>query len=462
VVLPALLVAAVSWASAWQGQRSQFGYSKAPRGAYRMGSSAGPEFAYLQGSFLPPEDCESLAVLAQWHRIQPPVGGVLYGPGLEWLERVWPVAKVPRLPVAIRWGSTSGPQELAALADALRPGGQFQTVLVSLPEDLWRGESAAVLARWFTRTLLAPQIVDYWRRDSRLWPGKPGEFLGRFGGNVDSRLISSWMDPQADAEGRGFLGITRGDGALAMAVACHRAKSEAVVRRIGTGPIRAVRVRFWVNAQREDGAEQTCWEEEVELPAEQTEVVMPCGELDSTGLPLVFRVRVPEAAAGQVAAGWRAPTITHAVEGPADPPSLQETKQPEVPVDPALLAALFPTGWRPAEIVVRGGHLTAEGCELPPGGEVWARVPGALTEYSGSARAAPGHPSARLPAIRVFWCKGGRLQIESQAPLREADRQMEFRAWSAEPGGWFGILVDQEPANAMPVVVRVTKVTPSG
>ncbi|HUL51847.1 MAG TPA: hypothetical protein VLT83_00425 [Opitutaceae bacterium] len=460
LVLPALLVAAISWESAWRGQRSQFGYSSAPRGAYRDGGAVDPDFAYLRGTFLPPEECESLADLARWHRIQPPVGGVLYGPGLEWLERAWPVAKVPRLPLAIRWGATCGPRESAALAAALRPGGELPTVLVSLPEDLWRGESLAVLARSFTRTQLAPQIVLYERGHPKPIPGEPGEVLGKIGGNVDPRLLSAWMAPQADGRGGDFLGVTRGDGALAVTAPCRRATNEAVLRRRGTAEGPAIAIRFWVNAQRADGAERTIWEKFVDLPAGEPGLVVPCGELDAAGLSLVFRVSVPATAAGRVAAGWRGPTITHAVDGPAEPPRLRKATLPEVPVDPAMLAALFPTGWRPDQVVVRGGRLTDAGCELPPGGEIWTRVPGVLTEYSGLAGETSGRSGAPTPAVRVVWYKGGRLQFESQGVLRESDHRMEFRAWSAEPDGWFGILADADPATAAPVVVRVTRVVP--
>ena len=53
LVLPVVIVGGIAWLSAWQGQRSQFGHSSAPRADYVTGEQAGPDFAYLRGTRLP-------------------------------------------------------------------------------------------------------------------------------------------------------------------------------------------------------------------------------------------------------------------------------------------------------------------------------------------------------------------------------------------------------------------------
>src|SRR5258708_24174108 len=64
LTLPALVLGVSAWWSAWQGQRSQFGYSNALRQDYRPAESAGPAFARLAGLPLPPDIMMSLEALA--------------------------------------------------------------------------------------------------------------------------------------------------------------------------------------------------------------------------------------------------------------------------------------------------------------------------------------------------------------------------------------------------------------
>lgn len=59
--------------------------------------------------------------------------------------------------------------------------------------------------------------------------------------------------------------------------------------------------------------------------------------------------------------------------------------------------------------------------------------------------------------VRVLWYKGGRLQIMQQGFI-PADRPFDFHVWTAEPGGWIGVMV--EPGEgASPVLMQVTQST---
>ncbi|MEJ1971483.1 MAG: hypothetical protein WDM96_02910 [Lacunisphaera sp.] len=62
----------------------------------------------------------------------------------------------------------------------------------------------------------------------------------------------------------------------------------------------------------------------------------------------------------------------------------------------------------------------------------------------------PGEPVQ----AQVIWYKGGRLQILQHGWV-VAGQPFVFHAWTADPGGWVGLLVDG-PGNAAPVQVQVT------
>ena len=59
-----------------------------------------------------------------------------------------------------------------------------------------------------------------------------------------------------------------------------------------------------------------------------------------------------------------------------------------------------------------------------------------------------------MPVVRLVWCKGARIELLAQNNIRPQDRQLELRAWSAEPEGWFGVLVDPIPGTP-PALVSI-------
>jgi hypothetical protein len=97
----------------------------------------------------------------------------------------------------------------------------------------------------------------------------------------------------------------------------------------------------------------------------------------------------------------------------------------------------------------------ADGLQLSPGGEVWLHKDGMTGELRGQVACPPG--DGRPPVVRVVWYKGGRLQIIHQEWTKRGE-PFNFRVWTAEPGGWIGVLVDSGKDLA-PVQVRVTGTT---
>ena len=97
--------------------------------SYVDGAQAGPDFAYLRGTRLPPEIAGSLEAMGRWR-------GALsaerrrrhfFGPGTEWAARFWPVPRTPGLPIYVHAGNSMGPAEASALL-ALVSSGEFQEI----------------------------------------------------------------------------------------------------------------------------------------------------------------------------------------------------------------------------------------------------------------------------------------------------------------------------------------------
>jgi hypothetical protein len=445
LVMPALVLAAVAWSSAWQGQRSQFGYSPSPRSAYATAGRAGPAFAYLQGVRLPPETVATLELLEPW--LPGPgadgVRPVFFAAGHEWLNRLMPGWRRPGQPLWIHWGTTYGPRETLALMRALATDTRLRVVLTTLARDDWPREVRQVLERHFERDLLGPVTTRWTRRP--LAGGQVSDsidFINQCGGNVAGSVLFMDERPVARLEfepDRMMLGVMEDEGWLTLATPSHRFGGEAVIVRstlAGAGPLHADFKVIVHGAAPED----VRWSARVELPAGRPRIAVPF-QIDSLGRNLQLRITVPHEARGRLAAGYRNLQITHAVESPAGAPRLRG----DGPADEAMAAEaaeslLGAVRWRPGQLVVRGGRPAAGGLELAAGGEVWLHTDGMTGELRG--RVDCPDPAGGRPMVRVVWYKGGRLQITQQG-LVPAEGAFEFRVWCAEPGGWFGILTDQ-------------------
>lgn len=105
--------------------------------------------------------------------------------------------------------------------------------------------------------------------------------------------------------------------------------------------------------------------------------------------------------------------------------------------------------------MVRGGTPAPDGIDLVAGGELWLHTPAMTGDIHGRLISLAADGSR--PMVRVVWYKGGRLQLMQQGQVG-ADRPFDFHVWTAEPGGWIGILAD--PGAAGPAVqVRIDACT---
>ena len=456
VVGPVLLVGVCAWHSAWQGQRSQFGHSSAPRSAYVDGARAGADFAYLRGTRLPPEIVESLQAMGDWRRTLSAERRRkhFFGPGTEWAARFWPAPRTPGLPIYVHAGNSMGPTEAVALFSMVSSG-EFQEITVSRVLDNWPEREAIYLEHRYDKHSVGEIYSVYSLGVNSGTSGAPVAFTRRFGGNADSRFLIS--DAQLLSRGiwHMFLGVTEGTSVMQLTAVSNRLQGEVVLRRAEGAPRVPVSAHFMIYAQANPTTRFERWSQQVELPADQDEILVPYA-IDSSHFPTTFTVEIPPALKGIAAAGWRGPRIQHTGgDGPDKPAWFFRTGAPVTPMDEAMLARLLPDGWRPEAAFMRNGRVNESGIELSAAGEIWLRVKGLVTEFAGTAVMPPG---GQPPFVRGMWYSGGRLEVFSEMPVRPDDRTADFHAWCAEPGGWLVIAVD--PAMGVtPVTVRVHKVT---
>jgi hypothetical protein len=460
LMVPALLLGLTAWSSAWVGQRSQFGFSEAPRAEYLPAEQAGPAFAPLRGLHLPPDLMLSLELID--HALPEPdaqgLRPVFYGSGLEFLDRIYPSLRRRGEPLWFHWGTSYGPPELTRLACDLDREEHFENVFILHAFEVWPPELQASLERHYIKDLLGPRVRRWTRQDGhKVDLADTIETLLALGGNVDGRMLRLERQPlgiHRTVEGSLLLGTTRAAGHALLQVPSYRFGGKAVLDRLpGTGD--GLLVADFKIIVHGASPEDVRWSGRIEVPAGEQSASIPF-LADGHGKRLLIWITRPPEMEAQVLAGVRELEITHAYDLPGGAPRLRDGVLPEVAVTPELAHTLFgEINWRPQQLVVRGAWATEKGLALPPGGEVWLHTKDMTGLISGHLDFSPDLGSA--PAVRVLWYKGGRVQIMQQVWLT-LDQPFEFRVWTAEPGGWIGITVEAIE-GAAPVVVRVTDST---
>lgn len=455
LVIPCVLVGAVAWESAWRGQRSQFGHTSAPREAFLPAETADPAYAYLRGLRLPPEMHMSLETVAKWlHSIEK--GGrspVFYGPGIEWLERIFPAVKPGPMPLLAQWGATYGQRDLDRLHHGLQFEGCYTAVLSVHAWDAWTKETAVFLDYFFAKSELGP-VIDL--RERTAMPAVLRDavnFRNQFGYNTAANVLNfngTRIEPLADSTNQPFLGVSKGTGRIWVGAPINRMRGEAVVQRIEGSADKPAYADFSAVLHQSRAAR---WSARLELPVGQRTVAVPF-EIDGSGEQVDLVAEIPPAFAQQISGGYRGLRITDVMADSGPAPYLRAGKPADEPIN---LSETFIAGaWRPERCTLRAGSVTPAGVELRAGGELWLYSPGLLTELLGEISLAEGKQGSVAPFIRVVWYKAGRFELIHQEVLSESNPKTSFRAWSAEFNGWFGILVDQVPGS-ISVTVRITK-----
>src|SRR5690606_29788244 len=127
------------------------------------------------------------------------------------------------------------------------------------------------------------------------------------------------------------------------------------------------------------------WRGSLDLAPDQEEVIREL-EIDGSGLPTLFTVRVSDASSGHVVAGWRNPMVTH-VSRDTDRPLWIMPNQHHASVEmiEADYTRLLPANWRPMAGWMRGARREDDGIVLQPGGEIWLRCAGDIVEIQGES-----------------------------------------------------------------------------
>lgn len=456
-VVPAGVIGLAAWWSAWLGQRSQFGYSTASRSEYQPAEKAAPAYASLRGLRLPPEFVLSLEALS--HILaeggdQPRL--VFYGAGLELLDRYFPAKRERRQPLWAHWGTSYDAGATRRLSDAFMNSDSHRMAFANVASAHWPDEVRAVLEDHFVRDMVGPTVARWRHRDDATANlADSFEALRWLGGNLDSRVLHFDRHPlriRRTSTGQLILGTNLPEGQVLVRTPSYRLKGKAVVARMpgaGNGPLAADFKVIVHGASPED----VRWSAHVEVPAGQESAEVPF-HVDGSGRLLMLWVMRPAEQSNGLLAGYRDLEITHAAESPIAP-RLRPNSPAEVALTPEHVESLLGgVAWRPNQLAVRAGHPAAEGVELLPGGEIWMHTEGMVGELQARVTCLEG---GMAPVVRIVWYKGGRLQIIQQEWVRH-DAPVDLRVWTAEPGGWIGILADSG-AGFIPVNVRVTGTT---
>ena len=332
-----------------------------------------------------------------------------------------------------------------------------------VPDDVWRVSAYQALAKYAPERLVSPPAWDEplygeFYRTTR-GDASPLQFIGRFGGNADSRFLNTSGRFFRLTDGREFIGGTAGVVEMRLSLPANRVRGELVVRRTGGSKDQPVAADFAIYARHYRGDRYERWRGRVELAPGEQEKVVPYA-IDSSHLPSMYTVEIPKQFEGRLVAGWRNPEITDVGSDAPAPAWLVPSSPPAQRLDEDAFQALLPgSAWRPEEAHMRGGRITANGIELQAGGEIWLHVHGLVSHLAGLASAVPAKDDRHPAAIRGLWYKAGRLQGYA-APSSPADLKAPrtFQAWCAEPGGWIVIFAHLDP-GAAPVLIQITEVT---
>lgn len=459
LILPAVVLGVSAWWSAWQGQRSQFGYSSEARADYLPAASIGAKFSGLTGLSLPSDSVKSFRILDQ-ALPDPDKNGhrqVFYGLGMEWAERYLPGLPRPGKPLWVHWGTSYGPEALEALRRDLQVNEGYEVVISTVARDDWPEPVGDLLRKNYTPGLIGPTVKSWTRADRYADLGDAFEALDKLGGNVAGHVLHFDSYPlrfRKLSDGRFAMGTTRTDGAVLLTAATNDLRGVVVLERLpgaGNQAVSAI-VKAVVHGAT---PENSRWSARLELPAGEQSLRVPF-TAEGQGNALLLCTWLAPESRGTLFVGFRDLEILNGTDSPGPAPILRASRAGEVEVTPALADSLFGSiTWRPRQLELRGASAGTSGLELSAGGEAWLHTDGMLGEVRGQLTRSSAN--GRAPFVRVVWYRGGRVQILQQYFVQDG-QVADFHAWAPEPGGWIGVLVDAGEGVA-PVVVRVTSNT---
>lgn len=450
LVLPAALVGGAAWLAAWNGQRSQFGHSQAPRSDYKVLAATLPQFQYIRGLHIPPDIAQSYTTMAS---ILPAPDGtgvrpVYFTNGLEWLDRVWKPIRIRGLPLWLAEGTSCGPREIRLLQDAIAPPAQFEAMFASLPWDHWPAALEGINALFMQVNYCGPEVKVY-RPHHQTGPDSDPMFaLNMLGINYVPNLLQLGPDTTIypSENGRLIFGSAKADSWIGFHGVADELRTEMVITRLDSISRGTIGAHFRIVRQTPNGDETVC-DEALELPDGMNQISRMV-TIDGHRFPLRFYAHLPGNEIGSGTAGWFAPAMLSAIADSQPPPQLYPAAPAAMADNPGLRSALVHCPWEPDQISTRGTvQATEDGLLLAPGGQVWLRADIGLSSLDGIAKLHPGD-SGMPPMLRVLWYKGGRIQLTDQIQLSATEPEQPFHSWSSAAEGWFGMMVDPAPSGS--------------
>lgn len=461
VAVPAALLLISAWSSAWIGQRSQFGYSTASRTDYQEVAVEVPRLQAMGGLWLPPEVVGSLKMF-DIGQVDPDKSGrynEFYGLGTEWLDRFYPAIRKRNEPLWVHWGTSYDESAIRLLSERMSGADRYEAIYCTVARDEWPDEIRAVLDKYYDRQFVGSTLL-------RWSPKNPGPDLSdafdmqaKLGGNIVGSVLHFDRHPMTfsqTTDGAVIMGTRHSAGAVLLNTPTYRMKGVAMIDRLpGTGdnPVE-VRARITVHGST---PEELLWSAHLQLqPGEQTKRLPFV--IDPGGRRVMFWISTDRPGRSPVFAGYRELEIEAAVEGPIEAPALRGDVSTARMAKPTELDALFDRlKWRPEYLLLRDAQVDAEGAELAPGGELWFHTQNMTGLVEGGVKNLSANTTG--PMVRVVWYKGGRLQL-MQNDVVPAGGSYPFRVWTAEPGGWIGVLTDRSDSAAVKVKITSAQMQP--
>lgn len=429
--------------AAWHGSRLLYGLNPPPRSDYVKLHSSSRALAYFDGVRMLPAQIDACERLAAKLRTMEDSGGklsgVLFGPGLEWLERAYPEAIVNGSPIWYHAGTTLHERD-ADYFKALLDGGR-RRLAVQHGWESWPGSIQQLLARDYRAERVSGRDVMYHPRDLRgpvvaaPAPGilPPDVFRDAIEGNVliASTRYSEEMAIHSGPGGRAF-GAAR-DTNWSWPLGTYDAAGKLVARLQPDAAVAGVVTFRAIAGDPVDG--ELLWETPVALGPDRREVILPV-VLQPGGRPVWLQTKVPADGSGKFFGGWREMRITHTNGQDRSPP----------PPFGRALQRIWPEATEPVADQIwfarAGQPLTGDGWATLPA-EDWRRdtMQSGKLSVTAEFEPDPANPGDHL-VMTLAWYRGSRFEImtEKEIDPRTTPR-LTLDAYVPEAGGWVGVLV---------------------
>jgi hypothetical protein len=427
--------------AAWHGSRLLYTPNPPDRSSYVTIHATSRAFAYFDGVRMPPDQIAAMEVTAaKLKTMEDPAGrldGVLFGPGLEWLERVYPESITRYAPIGYVNGITLHAADRRYFKDVCLRHGEWRLVVQNgwqiWPESIWQ-----MLKHDYRLETVGTRDIMYHPRGPRppdvetpsLEALSPRTFRDQVGSNVllTATHFSRGMGLH-DGPGGTVFGAGQ-DTNWEWPLGSNHVQGSAVARLVA-GREQPATVTFRIFEGNPDTTMP--WETSVTVSPVQREVAVPFSR-EPGGRPLWFQTVIRAEDRGAVVGGWRGLRITHSNEQDRSPPLPSAPQLSQVPgqggpVGDELWYAVAPEALQAAGWV-----------RLPV--ENWRRA----EMISGRVRVEMEFtPDPENPAdpvvLALCWYRAGRFEIMMERVVDvSGTRQVAMEAMVTEPGGWIGLL----------------------